>query len=80
MLTTNSWDKETFAAGEQEQEDFQRSMQPDARKQPNKERDSMREQARALLKGEEKWAKTEWENDGEEIEVEQDVDVNKIER
>ena len=55
-------------------------MQPDARKQPNKERDSMREQARALLKGEEEWAKNEWENDGEEIEVERDVDVNKIER
>jgi len=56
-------------------------MRPEARQKPTKERESIAEQAKALLKGDEKWKPAprldEWEDVGEEVEVETDVVVGR---
>jgi large subunit ribosomal protein L23 len=83
--STNSvvrWDKKTHDAAQKERQEEQDGYRPDARtKPPEKERASISEQAKALLAGEEKWKPTGglWENVGEEVEVETEVEVPKIE-
>jgi large subunit ribosomal protein L23 len=78
------WDKETHDAAQKEQEEQQKQFMPRARQEPTKERASMAEQARALLQGNDTWrtgnTRSEWVDGGEEVEVEQDVQLPKIER
>ena len=56
-------------------------FRPDFREKPTGERASMAEQAKALLQGKESWRSTpkenEWDIDGEEVEVETDVELPK---
>lgn len=56
-------------------------MRPQFREQPARDRESIAEQARALLDGKTSWRSTpqgsQWENVGEEVEVETDVDISK---
>jgi large subunit ribosomal protein L23 len=81
------WDKKTFDAAQKEREENEKQFRPDGRQIPTKERASIAEQARLLLQGKEKWKTgntrrewSEWENVGEEIEVERDVQLPKLER
>jgi len=78
----SKWDKTTFDAAQKERGDQEAAFRPDARQQPTRDRDPIAEQAKALLKGEEKWRQTttQWEDVGEEVEVETDVNLPKIER
>lgn len=73
----NRWDKETYDAAQKDQEEFQASLRPDAKKRPSADRASIAEQAKALLEGKEKWKSTVeqevWEDVGEAVEVEKDV-------
>ena len=73
------WDKETYDAAQKDQEDFTASLRPDAKEKPTKERASIAEQAKALLEGREKWKssaeKDVWEDVGEPVEVEKDVQL-----
>lgn len=73
----NRWDKETYDAAQKDQEEFQASLRPDAKKKPSRDRASIAEQAKALLEGKDKWRpmveQHVWEDVGEAIEVEKDV-------
>ncbi|TVY84685.1 Mitochondrial 54S ribosomal protein L23, partial [Lachnellula suecica] len=73
----DEWDKDTYDAAKKDNEANENSFRPEAREKPSAERESIAEQAKALLKGEEKWrtTTTEWEDDGDAVEVEQDVKV-----
>ncbi|KAI9729889.1 MAG: hypothetical protein M1818_008329 [Claussenomyces sp. TS43310] len=71
------WDRDTFKAANKDQRDFQASYSPDAKTKPSSERASIAQQAKALLKGEEKWAPSVWEDFGEAQEVEKDVTLPK---
>ncbi|KFY44092.1 hypothetical protein V495_03636 [Pseudogymnoascus sp. VKM F-4514 (FW-929)] len=69
-----AWDKKTYDAARDEQKADQESNQPTFKKQPSRERESIAEQASRLLDGTDAWkSKDEWEDVGEEVEVEQDV-------
>ncbi|RDW69839.1 hypothetical protein BP6252_08859 [Coleophoma cylindrospora] len=79
------WDKDTFDAANKDREEQEKQFRPDSRKEPTKERKSIAEQAKALLEGKQKWVpnkivEDEWEDVGEEVEVETDVDVSKVEK
>jgi len=54
---------------------------PDFKQKPSRERESIAEQAQALLQGKQSWRtpseSNEWIEDGEEIEVETDVELPK---
>jgi large subunit ribosomal protein L23 len=56
-------------------------FRPDFREKPSRERDSIAEQAKALLQGKQSWKSTpkdsEWDVDGEEVEVETEVELPK---
>jgi large subunit ribosomal protein L23 len=56
-------------------------FRPDFKQKPSRERESIAEQAQALLQGKTSWKPTpesnEWNEDGEEIEVETDVELPK---
>ncbi|KAI9679411.1 MAG: hypothetical protein M1817_005433 [Caeruleum heppii] len=80
----SAWDKSTFDAIQDAQETERNSYKPDANQKPAADRDSIAEQARRLLRGEEKWRdrkdgrgveKLVWEDVGEAVEVETDVDM-----
>lgn len=79
-----SWDKDTYDAANKEREEAESVFAWDARQKPTKERDSIAEQAKALLSGQEAWRQTpprdEWEDVGEAVEVEQDVEVPPVQR
>jgi large subunit ribosomal protein L23 len=53
------------------------AFQPDARQNPNNERLTIAQQAKALLKGDDEWKPSEnvWEDIGEAVEVERDVEI-----
>lgn len=57
-------------------------MRPQFRETPARDRASIAEQAKALLKGDATWRSTpqgeQWENVGEEQEVETDVDISRV--
>jgi len=59
-------------------------MRPDFRETPARDRESIAEQAKALLDGKTSWRSTpqgdQWQNVGEEVEVETDVDIQKANR
>lgn len=74
------WDKETYDAAREEREEAQSEFNFDARQKPNtKQQESIAEQAKAVLRGKNPWKKEpeldEWEDVGEAVEVEQDVQV-----
>lgn len=51
---------------------------PEAKKTPSLERESIAEQARSILSGEESWKpRVQWEDDGEAQEVETDITMPK---
>lgn len=52
---TCRWEKETHEAAREEQKKEQARLMPDADLQPPTDRQSIAEQAQALLKGKEKW-------------------------
>ncbi|KAL3426881.1 54S ribosomal protein L23, mitochondrial protein 1 [Phlyctema vagabunda] len=76
------WDKEVFDAAQKDRDQMERQFNPQSRQDPSPERASIAEQAKALLEGREKWKpnvqEDEWVDDGEPVEVDADVDVNKI--
>jgi large subunit ribosomal protein L23 len=78
------WDKKVFDAEQKDRGERQDARRHDASLRPTKERKSIAEQAQALLDGEDSWQtgnkNSEWENVGEEMEVETDVQLPKIER
>jgi large subunit ribosomal protein L23 len=78
------WDKDTFDAAQKDRSEQEEMYRPDFREKPTRERASIAEQAKALLEGKDKWRQTpqddEWEDVGEEVEVETDVQLPKVER
>jgi len=75
------WDKETYDAAfkSREEGDKRNPMRRESRRLPTEERQSIAEQAKALLEGEAKWAAAnpKWEDVGEAVEVEQNVTLPK---
>lgn len=73
----DQWDKSTFDAAQKSNKETQESYRPDAVEKPSKERQSIAQQAQALLQGEDKWrpTATQWEDVGEAREVETDVRI-----
>ncbi|KAF4634510.1 hypothetical protein G7Y89_g3591 [Cudoniella acicularis] len=71
------WDKSTFDAAQKDREETESSFRPDYREKPASDRGSIAEQAKALLRGEEKWKPSlnDWEDDGDAVEVEQNVKI-----
>ncbi|KAE8447164.1 hypothetical protein EG329_010995 [Mollisiaceae sp. DMI_Dod_QoI] len=80
----DEWDKDTYDAAKKEREEAESAFAWDVRTKPTKERESMAEQAKALLSGKEAWKqtpqRTEWEDVGEAVEVEQDVELPPVQR
>ena len=80
----NRWDKKTHDAAQEDRWKQEEEFRFDFRQKPTRERASMAEQAKALLSGKEGWKPPPkaslWEEDGEEVEVETDVELPKIER
>jgi large subunit ribosomal protein L23 len=78
------WDKTMFDAAQAEKSEQQHSFMPISRQMPTKERASIAQQAKSLLRGQDKWTtgntSPEWENVGVEREVETDVQLPQIER
>jgi large subunit ribosomal protein L23 len=77
----NSWDKKTYDAAQKDREVQEEPYRPGFREKPTRDRTSIAEQAKSLLKGETQWRSTpvadEWEDVGEAQEVETDVDISK---
>ncbi len=74
------WDKKTFEAAKEDQEEAQKVLDPATKKKPTPERGSFKEQADAMLAGEEEWKPTKWagwEDVGEPIEVDAGVELPK---
>jgi len=71
------WDKDTHDAAKKDREATEATFRPDIREKPTAERKSIAEQAKALLRGEDTWtpAASQWEDDGEAVEVEKDVKI-----
>ena len=85
MLTmAHRWDKTTFEAAQKDKEIQEAQFKPGFREKPTRERGSIAEQAKAILKGDAQWKSTpvadEWEDVGEAQEVETDVDISKATR
>jgi large subunit ribosomal protein L23 len=78
------WDKDTFDAAQKDRKQQEEMFQRDFREKPTRERASIAEQAKALVEGKQSWRPTpkdsEWEDDGEEVEVEKDVQLPKVGR
>lgn len=68
------WDKKTYDAVKKAQEEHRESMGPEGAQLPDPQRESIADQARRLLRGEERW-KPVWEDVGRPVEVEKDVRV-----
>lgn len=71
-----------YQAAQRDRDLQQKQYMPEAKTTPSPERKSMAEQARELLKGQEKWKGTpvlQWEDVGAAEEVETDVVMPKIE-
>lgn len=78
--TFEEWDKKTFEAAKEDQEASQAVLDPATKKKPSLERDSIKEQAKAFLDGEEEWQPTKWagwEDVGEAVEVDAGVELPK---
>jgi hypothetical protein len=72
-----SWDKTTFEAAQKDQEEFQKQFDPLEKTKPDmKTRLSIAEQAKSLLRAEERWSSSaQWENVGKAIEVETNMTI-----
>jgi large subunit ribosomal protein L23 len=80
LIDVCRWDKKMWDAGKKEQAEHEESYQPGFREKPSKERASIKEQAKAILSGKEKWKSTGrpqglWEDVGEAREVETEVEL-----
>lgn len=75
------WDHSTYTAAQKEREVLEAEFRPGFREQPARDRASIAEQAKRLLKGDDQWRSTpkgdQWEDVGEEVEVETNVDIGK---
>ncbi|KAM3067257.1 mitochondrial 54S ribosomal protein YmL41 [Clarireedia jacksonii] len=71
------WDQDQWKKRSDTEKAIRESFQLDARQKPTNERLTIAEQAKALLRGEEKWKPAEniWEDIGEAVEVERDVEI-----
>ena len=78
------WDKSVYEATKKEREAYEKNFQPDASMNLPTDRQTIAEQAKALLKGEDNWktgnSNSKWIEGAEEVEVETDVQIPKIER
>ncbi|KAG4420099.1 hypothetical protein IFR04_006758 [Cadophora malorum] len=78
------WDKSSFDAVNEFRQQQSETVQPSYRTKPSRERESIAEQAKALLKGEASWkpndtdSEIQWEDDGEAVEVEREVEVPRV--
>lgn len=78
------WDKSSFDAVNEFRQHQSETVQPSYRTKPSRERESIAEQAKALLKGEASWkpndtdSEMQWEDDGEAVEVEREVEVPRV--
>lgn len=79
------WDKSSFDAVNEFRQQQSETVQPSYRTKPSRERESIAEQAKALLKGEASWKPNDadsetqvWEDDGEAVEVEREVEVPRV--
>ncbi|KAL2070219.1 hypothetical protein VTL71DRAFT_13245 [Oculimacula yallundae] len=75
--TFEKWDKKTYDEAQKGQQSDAETVQPDFREKPTRERKSIAEQAKQLIKGKASWRpnnpeEAEWEDVGEAVEVEQD--------
>ena len=70
----SAWDKKTFDAVREAQEKEREGLGREGALEPTEMREAMAEQAKRLLRGEERW-KPIWENVGGEVEVEKNVQV-----
>ncbi|KAH6696725.1 hypothetical protein DL95DRAFT_392594 [Leptodontidium sp. 2 PMI_412] len=87
----DGWDKTAYDAAKKGREADSATVQPDFREKPSRERGSLAEQAKALLKKETTWKsggmnlkpnrpnEEEWEDIGEPREIEQDYGKEKVE-
>ncbi|PBP18572.1 hypothetical protein BUE80_DR010651 [Diplocarpon rosae] len=79
----DEWEKDTFDAAQEDRKSNSEMYEPGFREKPAKDRKSIAEQAKAILKGEASWkpnqVREQWENDGEAVEVEQGLDLPKLE-
>ncbi|PQE06718.1 hypothetical protein CJF30_00008599 [Rutstroemia sp. NJR-2017a BBW] len=73
----SEWDQEQWKKRQEMETRMRESFQPDARQKPTNERLSIAQQAKALLQGEDEWKPSEdvWEDIGEPVEVERDVEI-----
>lgn len=69
------WDKEAWDAAQKAQEAENERFGPEAGKLPPGDRQTMAEQAKALLEGKMLWRPS-WRDYGRAVEVETDMDVN----
>ncbi|KAI9794457.1 MAG: hypothetical protein M1816_005527 [Peltula sp. TS41687] len=69
-----AWDKKSFDAVHEAQEEERDYLRPDGKFLPDRERESIAEQARRLLRGQERW-KPVWEDVGVPVEVERNVSI-----
>ncbi|KAH8585548.1 hypothetical protein B0O99DRAFT_646678 [Bisporella sp. PMI_857] len=78
------WDKKTYDAAQEARTEEEEMMHRDARQKPSRERKSIAQQARQLLADAERRtrgeSKSQWENIGEEVEVETNVEIPHLER
>ncbi len=73
MLSDHRWDKSTKDSGYEFAKAQQEQMQPEAQMKPAPGREAMAEQAKALLEGRTRLAM--WEDDGPEVEVETETNL-----
>ena len=72
------WDKERYDAVKETQKGHQAKYDPDYSQRPSPERQSIAEQAKELLSGNEKWSNSMWEDDGDPQEVEKDLNIEQV--
>jgi large subunit ribosomal protein L23 len=78
------WDKKVYDGTQKEREEREKDMQHNASMNPPRDRTRIAEQAKSLLKGQDAWktgnSNPQWVEGEEEVEVETDVQLPKIER
>ena len=75
------WDKSVYEGTEKERDEHQKYMAPDSSKLSPADRNSIAKQAKSLLQSTAAWktgnTNPKWEDVGEEVEVETDVELPK---
>jgi large subunit ribosomal protein L23 len=84
VVDLEKWDKSVYEATKKEREAFEKTFQPDASTHVPTDRSSIAQQAKELLKSENSWktgnSNAKWIEGAEEVEVETDVQIPKVER